>query len=250
LTNTKDEEPSLNRFYMLCNASRASNNKSRLLSLGVNGDIGLFEVSRMNIELSLSDHFSFEQNKTILEKENKIRSFWKTFDLDDNVQAQQKFKGIKKRERNTEKNQKNPVEGMVLFLEQMNELYLQEEKIHNEDQIEMKEIQEHAQLFHEEDQMRMQAMQEYAQLPHKEDQMKMQTIQEHTQQLLLHHEGDQIKMQAIQEHAQVFHEEDKIVLIHEVKHLKEEMNILIVEMVVIMVCCMGRAIAVLHHLKI
>ena len=71
---------------------------------------------------------------------------------------------------------------------------------------------------------------------HQEDQKEMQAIKEHARLL---HEEDQMKMQAIQESALVFHED-----------MKEEMNVLIIEIVVIMVGCMSFAIAVLHRLRL
>lgn len=86
---------------------------------------------------------------------------------------------------------------------------------------------------------------------HEEDQRKMQLMQENAQAL---HEEDQLKMQLMQENSQALHEEEKRLLLQEVLNLRQQgelnMNRVVIEMSIIMMCCMIFAVAVLYRLRL
>jgi hypothetical protein len=195
-----------------------SNIKMRRLS--ANNDVGKshFHVGTMRMELGLADTLKFKRNNTILSKENEIRSFAQKYKKTFVVVPEQKS-AVDER--------------MGLLLEKINEMHKQDLEIHEEDQRKMQLMQENAQALHEEDQFKMQLMQENAQALHEEDQLKMQLMQENSQAL---------------------HEEEKRLLLQEVLNLRQQgelnMNRVVIEMSIIMMCCMIFAVAVLYRLRL
>jgi hypothetical protein len=219
--NTMNDKNPLDLFYIFRDAM-PSNIKMRRLS--ANYDVGKshFHVGTMRMELGLADTWKFKRNNTILSKENEIRSFAQKYN--------QTFVVVPE--------QKSVVdESMGLLLEKINEL-------HEEDQRKMQLMQENSQALHEEDQLKMQLL-------HDEDQRKMQLMQENAQAL---HEEDQLKMQHMQENSQALHEEEKRLLLQEVLNLRQQgelnMNRVVIEMSIIMMCCMIFAVAVLYRLRL
>jgi len=215
--NTMHDKNSLDLFYIFRD-TMPSNIKMRRLS--ANNDVGKshFHVGTMRMELGLADTLKFKRNNTILSKENEIRSFAQKYKKTFVVVPEQKS-AVDER--------------MGLLLEKINEMHKQDLEIHEEDQRKMQLMQENAQALHEEDQFKMQLMQENAQALHEEDQLKMQLMQENSQAL---------------------HEEEKRLLLQEVLNLRQQgelnMNRVVIEMSIIMMCCMIFAVAVLYRLRL
>jgi hypothetical protein len=222
-----NEKTSLDLFYVLRD-TMPSNMKIRKLSASYEVDKSSFHIEKMRMELGLADTLKLKRNSTIQSKESEIHNF------------AEKYKQVA-----MVPNQRSSVnDSMGLLLEKMTELHKQDMDTHKEDQRKM-------QLLHEEDQRKMQLIQENAQLIREEDQLKMQLL----------HEEDERMMQLMQENAQALNEEEKRMLMQEVinlrkqgevtnERMKEEMNRVVVEMSIIMMCCMIFALAVLYQLRL
>jgi len=225
--STMNEKTSLDLFYVLRD-TMPSNMKIRKLSASYEVDKSSFHIGKMRMELGLADTLKLKRNSTIQSKESEIHNF------------AEKYKQVA-----MVPNQRSSVnDSMGLLLEKMTELHKQDMDTHKEDQRKM-------QLLHEEDQRKMQLIQENAQLIREEDQLKMQLL----------HEEDERMMQLMQENAQALNEEEKRMLMQEVinlrkqgevtnERMKEEMNRVVVEMSIIMMCCMIFALAVLYQLRL
>jgi hypothetical protein len=230
--NNKNEN-TLDLFYILRDSSASNNVKSRQLYTKFHGPNDITFFGNMKMEFGAADIVRLKRNETILSKEHEIRSYAEKYNRAVLVPEQKRN------------------ESMGLLLEKINEMHKQDIELHLEDQRKMQLIQENAQALHEEDQLKIQLL-------HDEDQRKMQLMQENAQAL---HEEDQLKMQHMQENSQALHEEEKRLLLQEVLNLrqqgdlnnermKEEMKRVVVEMSIIMMCCMIFAVAVLYRLRL
>jgi hypothetical protein len=203
-------ENSLDLFYILRDSSLSNDIKSRQLSTRLHGGNAVIYAGNMKIEFGSADIVRFVHNETILSKENQIRSFG----IINNIA------GVVQEHRNSVD------ESMSSLLEKMKEVHKQDLDIHERDQLTM-------------------------QLLHEEELGQMRLIQENAFAL---HEEDQRKMQLIQENAQVLHEEEKRLLLQELEvnnmHMKEEMSMVVIEMSIIMMCCMIFVVTVLYRLRL